>query len=63
MSGILYAGVDLGFGGRSTWTDVCPLQLVKGTAEIFGAELQQGVQVNVAGQKLAVSVSGFFRLN
>jgi hypothetical protein len=30
------------------------LQLVEGTAEIFGAELHRGVSVNVAGQKLAV---------
>ena len=31
-------------------------QLEEGSAEVFGAELQRGVSVNVAGQKLAVSV-------
>ena len=30
-------------------------QLDEGAAEIFGAELERGVSVNVAGQKVAVS--------
>jgi polyribonucleotide 5'-hydroxyl-kinase len=33
---------------------VCPCQLEEGSAEIFGAELQKGVPVNIKGQKLAV---------
>lgn len=38
-------------------------QLEEGSAEVFGAELQRGVSVNVAGQKLAVSVEAHSRLH
>ena len=57
----MHAVAHVALAARDLTRPTSHAQLEEGSAEVFGAELQRGVSINVVGQKLAVSVdSGAF---